>query len=59
MPKLEPVDPIYCVGRAWAHLNSAISQSLPSDDRIIIEHMREAAALLDAVMQAHRERKTA
>lgn len=54
---LPAVDPMYCVSRAWAHLNSAISQSLPTDDRIIMEHMREAKALLDAIMQAHRERK--
>ncbi len=37
------------VAEARAHLGAALSQSIPSDDQIIINHMREAHALLRTV----------
>lgn len=35
------------VQRAWVHLSVAISQSLPTDDQTIMNHVREACSLLD------------
>lgn len=37
------------INEARAHLAVALVQSLPSDDQIIIGHIREANAVLDAL----------
>ena len=37
---------------AWAHLACALSQSIPSDDPIIIGHMRDAATILQTLLKA-------
>lgn len=38
-------DPLY---EAMSHLGAALSQSIPSDDHIIMEHVREAHALIQS-----------
>lgn len=35
---------------AWSHLAGALSQSIPSDDQIIIGHMRDAEELLKSLL---------
>ncbi len=37
------------IEEAMAHLGSAISQSAPSDDKIIMDHVRDAHALIREV----------
>jgi hypothetical protein len=39
---------------ARAHLRVALAQALPSDDAILVEHMRMARELLDQVLEAAR-----
>lgn len=36
---------------AMGHLRTAISQSLPTDDQIIMDHVKEAHALLKAELR--------
>lgn len=43
------------IEEAFAHLAGALTQSIPSDDQIIIGHMRDAHDLLRAEL---RERRT-
>jgi hypothetical protein len=45
--------------KARAHLGAALSQVLPSDDQIIVEHMRAAYELLDLHDQIEREARHA
>lgn len=40
---------------ALAHLGAAISQSLPSDDQIIMDHVKEAHKLVQVVTRTQRE----
>ena len=42
----------YMVSEILAHLGSAISQSLPTDDQIIMKHVHEARALANALFTA-------
>ena len=56
MSELPNVDGMDAVARALAHLTCALSQTIPTDDQIIVEHMREAAALLNLLMDAGRKR---
>jgi hypothetical protein len=37
---------------AWSHLVGALAQSIPSDDQIIIGHMRDSADLLHTLLRA-------
>lgn len=43
MSDIDFADPLY---QAISHLNAAIVQSLPSNDQIIMQHVRDAQALL-------------
>ncbi len=49
--QLPPVPSRSLVSEAVAHLGAALSQSLPSDDHIIIEHMRIAKAFLETALK--------
>lgn len=42
---------------ALAHLGAAIMQSTPHDDQIIMDHVKSAHALLQAVTRAQRAMK--
>lgn len=49
MQQLALVDPLAVVRSTLSHLQCAGSQSIPSDDQIIIGHIRTAIALLRQV----------
>ena len=49
---LPPVDALALVREAESHLSVALSQSLPTDDAIIIGHVRVAVSLLDQIIRA-------
>jgi hypothetical protein len=49
MSELKPVDPLALVRAALGELQSACGQSRPSDDQIIIGHIRSAITLLWAL----------
>lgn len=51
-PKLQPVNSTTMLIEARGHLGAAIHQSLPSDDRIIMAHVRSAHDLLRILMEA-------
>lgn len=44
----------HALEEAVAHLGAAIIQSLPSDDQIIMDHVKAAHAILTVVMRAQR-----
>lgn len=44
---------------AIAHLGAAISQSVPSDDQIIMGHVQTAHSLLTVIARAQRASKAA
>jgi hypothetical protein len=52
---LPPVDPLSLVREALSHLQCAESQSIPSDDQIIVGHIRTAIALLQPVAYPERQ----
>lgn len=55
-PTLPPVDPRALVRSALSHLQAAEGQSCPSDDQIIIGHLRTAIELLKPVAWPGSER---
>lgn len=55
MPEpLNPPTPADMLESAMGHLGAAITQSLPSDDAIIMEHVRVAHELVTALWRANR-----
>lgn len=55
MTALPPVDALAVVRSALSHLQCAEAQSIPSDDQIIIGHIRTAIALLKPVAYPERQ----
>lgn len=51
-PMLTAPNPVDMLRDAHAHLIAGVRQSLPSDDRIIIEHMQCAASLIENLLRA-------
>jgi len=54
MTRLEPVDPLSALHEASAHLGAGLMQVDPTDDQIIIDHMRAAHEIIKLVIAAQR-----
>ena len=51
---LLPVDPLSALHEASAHLGAGLMQVRPTDDQIVIEHMRTAHEIIKLVIDAQR-----
>lgn len=51
---LLPVDPLSALHEASAHLGAGLMQAVPTDDQIIIEHMRAAHEIIKLVIASQR-----